>query len=65
MKYTTIDTRDEVTVTPAQPPAASVVLLHGLGADGWDFVPIGMGTDARLGSYVTLTGNIVAHLRDD
>ena len=40
MKYTTIETRDEVTLTPAQPPAASVILLHGLGADGWDFVPI-------------------------
>ena len=40
MKYTTIETTDEVTLTPAQPPVASVILLHGLGADGWDFVPI-------------------------
>jgi len=40
MKHTTIETTDEVTLTPAQPPVASVILLHGLGADGWDFVPI-------------------------
>ncbi len=40
MKYTTLETKHEVTLTPAQPPVASVVLLHGLGADGWDFVPI-------------------------
>jgi phospholipase/carboxylesterase len=40
MKYATIEARDEVRLTPAQPPAASVILLHGLGADGWDFVPI-------------------------
>jgi phospholipase/carboxylesterase len=40
MKYTSIETNDEVTLTPAQPPVASVILLHGLGADGWDFVPI-------------------------
>jgi phospholipase/carboxylesterase len=40
MKYATIERRDEVRLTPAQPPAASVILLHGLGADGWDFVPI-------------------------
>ena len=40
MKYTTTETTDQVTLTPSQAPAASVVLLHGLGADGWDFVPI-------------------------
>jgi phospholipase/carboxylesterase len=40
MKYTSTETNDEVTLTPAQPPVASVILLHGLGADGWDFVPI-------------------------
>jgi phospholipase/carboxylesterase len=40
MKYTTIETTNEVTLAPTQPPVASVVLLHGLGADGWDFVPI-------------------------
>jgi phospholipase/carboxylesterase len=40
MKYTTTETTEEVTLTPAQPAAASLILLHGLGADGWDFVPI-------------------------
>jgi phospholipase/carboxylesterase len=40
MKYTTLETKHDVTLTPAQPPVASMVLLHGLGADGWDFVPI-------------------------
>jgi len=40
MKYTTIETSDEVTLTPARPATAAVILLHGLGADGWDFVPI-------------------------
>jgi len=40
MKYTSTETNDEVTLTPAQRPVASVILLHGLGADGWDFVPI-------------------------
>jgi phospholipase/carboxylesterase len=40
MKYTTTETNDQVTLTPAQPPVASIILLHGLGADGWDFVPI-------------------------
>lgn len=40
MNYTTDETTDQVTLTPSQSPAASVVLLHGLGADGWDFVPI-------------------------
>jgi phospholipase/carboxylesterase len=40
MNYTTIETTNEVTLAPAQAPVASVLLLHGLGADGWDFVPI-------------------------
>ena len=40
MNYTTDETTDQVTLTPSQSPAASVILLHGLGADGWDFVPI-------------------------
>ena len=40
MKFTTLETEFEVTLVPAAPAAASVVLLHGLGADGWDFVPI-------------------------
>jgi phospholipase/carboxylesterase len=40
MKYTTREAGLEVTLEPAAPASASVVLLHGLGADGWDFVPI-------------------------
>jgi phospholipase/carboxylesterase len=40
MQYTTTETIDEVTLNPTQPPLGSVILLHGLGADGWDFVPI-------------------------
>ena len=40
MKFTTLETEFEVTLVPPVPAVASVVLLHGLGADGWDFVPI-------------------------
>jgi len=40
MKYTQLQTEFEVTLTPAAPAVASVILLHGLGADGWDFVPV-------------------------
>jgi len=40
MKYKQQQTEHEVTLEPTEPAAASVVLLHGLGADGWDFVPI-------------------------
>lgn len=40
MQYTSHETEFEVTLEPAAPAIASVVLLHGLGADGWDFVPI-------------------------
>src|SRR5215203_7210191 len=40
MKYTQQETEHEVTLNPAAPAVASVVLLHGLGADGHDFVPI-------------------------
>jgi len=40
MKYTQHETEFEVTLQPAVPAVASVILLHGLGADGWDFVPI-------------------------
>ncbi len=40
MKYTTTETTEEITLTPAQPAEASLILLHGLGADGRDFVPI-------------------------
>ena len=40
MKYLQQQTDHEVTLEPTVPAAASVILLHGLGADGWDFVPI-------------------------
>ena len=40
MQYTQLETEFEVTLQPAAPAVASVILLHGLGADGWDFVPI-------------------------
>jgi phospholipase/carboxylesterase len=40
VKYLQQQTDNEVTLEPAAPAVASVILLHGLGADGWDFVPI-------------------------
>lgn len=40
MKYTQDETDLEITLSPQAPAAASVILLHGLGADGHDFVPI-------------------------
>ncbi len=40
MQYTTRESEFDVTLEPAVPATATVVLLHGLGADGWDFVPI-------------------------
>jgi phospholipase/carboxylesterase len=40
MQYTSHESEFEVTLEPAEPATATVVLLHGLGADGWDFVPI-------------------------
>src|SRR5512137_1868993 len=40
MQYTSHENEFEVTLEPAAPAVASVVLLHGLGADGTDFVPI-------------------------
>lgn len=40
MKYTRHETERDVVLSPATAPSASVVVLHGLGADGWDFVPI-------------------------
>ena len=40
MRYTQRQSAHEVTLEPAVPAVASVVLLHGLGADGTDFVPI-------------------------
>jgi phospholipase/carboxylesterase len=40
MKYQQHQSDGEVILEPAVPAEASIVLLHGLGADGWDFVPI-------------------------
>jgi len=40
MKYRQEQTEEEVTLEPMAPAQASVIWLHGLGADGWDFVPI-------------------------
>ncbi len=35
-----LETADAVVLAPAMPASASVIWLHGLGADGHDFVPI-------------------------
>ena len=40
MSYRTQETGQEVVLAPAGKPLASVIWLHGLGADGHDFVPI-------------------------
>lgn len=40
MPYTQQETSDAVVLSPAQPATAAVIWLHGLGADGFDFVPI-------------------------
>jgi phospholipase/carboxylesterase len=40
MPYTTRESADAVILNPAAPATAAVVWLHGLGADGFDFVPI-------------------------
>jgi phospholipase/carboxylesterase len=40
MKYLQDETDLEITLTPQTPAVATVILLHGLGADGNDFVPI-------------------------
>ena len=40
MKYPQKETDVEITLSPRTPAVASVILLHGLGADGHDFVPI-------------------------
>jgi phospholipase/carboxylesterase len=40
MNYTRYDTGDAVTLQPASPATSSIIWLHGLGADGNDFVPI-------------------------
>lgn len=40
MNYTRHDTQTVVTLQPAVPATSSIIWLHGLGADGNDFVPI-------------------------
>jgi phospholipase/carboxylesterase len=40
MSYTTQESSDAVILTPDSPPTGAVIWLHGLGADGFDFVPI-------------------------
>jgi phospholipase/carboxylesterase len=40
MPYSTQQSADAVVLTPASAPTAAVIWLHGLGADGFDFVPI-------------------------
>ncbi len=40
MTYRIQETADAVVLAPAAPASASVIWLHGLGADGHDFVPI-------------------------
>lgn len=40
MPYTTQESAEAVILSPQAPPSATVIWLHGLGADGFDFVPI-------------------------
>jgi len=40
MPYTTRESAEAVVLTPNAAPVATVIWLHGLGADGFDFVPI-------------------------
>lgn len=40
MPYSTQESADAVILSPELPPTAAVIWLHGLGADGFDFVPI-------------------------
>jgi phospholipase/carboxylesterase len=40
MKYETQPHGDAIVMTPATPPTSSVIWMHGLGADGTDFVPL-------------------------
>jgi phospholipase/carboxylesterase len=40
MPYTTQQSEDAVVLTPTAPATSAVIWLHGLGADGFDFVPI-------------------------
>ncbi len=40
MSHRLSETAEEVTLAPAGPATASVIWMHGLGADGHDFVPL-------------------------
>jgi phospholipase/carboxylesterase len=40
MRYRQDETAEAVTLTPATAPQATVIWMHGLGADGFDFVPL-------------------------
>lgn len=40
MKYQTQQSPQGIVMTPAVPPNASIIWMHGLGADGTDFVPL-------------------------
>ena len=40
MPYTTHESEESVVLEPASTADAAVIWLHGLGADGYDFVPI-------------------------
>jgi len=40
MPYTSQESEQSVVLEPASPADAAVIWLHGLGADGYDFVPI-------------------------
>jgi phospholipase/carboxylesterase len=40
MPYTSRQAAENVVLEPPSPPDAAVIWLHGLGADGFDFVPI-------------------------
>jgi phospholipase/carboxylesterase len=40
MTHEMLETEEAVTLRPAGDPQASVIWLHGLGADGYDFVPV-------------------------
>jgi phospholipase/carboxylesterase len=53
MRYNRIESEDEVVLEPATGHAdAAVIWLHGLGADGYDFLPmvpqLGLPADARI-----------------
>jgi phospholipase/carboxylesterase len=40
MQYETQRSRDAIVMAPATPATASIIWMHGLGADGTDFVPL-------------------------